>query len=115
MTFWQWVLDNQTKLLGGATILLSTLVSLAASGQLDGVVAPTAIKWLGILNVIVGAFTGRAGFSNTTKERVAESMATVAVAEAKTAEKVLEAVHTPPPLEPLAPPLSPVQPFKPGE
>lgn len=90
MTFWQWILDNQTKLLGGATVLLSTLVSLAAAGQLDGLIEPTAIKWLGIANVLVGALTGRAGFSNTTKERVAE-------AEAKTAKAMETAINTPPP------------------
>lgn len=99
MTFWKWVLDNQTKLLGGATILLSTMVSLAAAGQLDGLIEPTAIKWLGIINVLVGALTGRAGFSNTTKERVAQAAATVAVAEADTARLVDIALHTEPPKE----------------
>jgi hypothetical protein len=97
MTFWTWILDNQTKLLGGATVLLSTLVSLAAAGQLDGLIEPVAIKWLGIANVLVGALTGRAGFSNTTKERVAASEATVARAEARTAEAMETAIMTPAP------------------
>lgn len=104
MTFWQWVLDNQTKLLGGTTILLGTLVSLAAAGQLDGLIAPTAIKWLGIANVLIGALTGRAGFSNTTKERVADAAATVAVAkadvavaEARTATAMETAINATPP------------------
>ncbi len=104
MTFWTWVVNNQTKLLGGATVVLSTLVSLAAAGQLDGLIEPVAIQWLGIANVIVGALTGRAGFSNTTRERVAESMATVAVAKAETAAAMETAILTPSPIQtPITP------------
>lgn len=97
MTFFSFIADNQTKLLGGATIVLSTLVSLAAAGQLDGLIAPVAIQWLGIANVIVGALTGRAGFSNTTRERIAKANAEIAVAKAETAHAMEKALLAPSP------------------
>jgi len=96
MTFWQWVLDNRTKLLGSVTVVLSSLVSLAAAGQLEGLIAPVAIQWLGVANVIIGALTGAVGFSNTTKERVAASQATVAVAKAETAAAMETAINATP-------------------
>jgi hypothetical protein len=95
--FIAWVVANQTKLLGGATVLLSTLVSLAAAGQLDGLIEPVAIKWLGIANVLVGALTGRAGFSNTKEIKVAEAQATVAIAEARVAGAIQTAIEATPP------------------
>lgn len=76
MTFWDLLNNNWTKILGTATTLLSTLMALVANGSFDGLLSPTAIKWLSIIGILVGAATAGVGFNNSSKERVAVAMET---------------------------------------
>ena len=103
MTFWDWVGDNRTKLLGSITTLLSTLTGMIASGMFEGLMEPTAIRWVGIIatlvGVVVGGGTVAVGFSNTTQERIAQADATVAVAQAQTAVAMTDALNTVPPAQ----------------
>lgn len=76
MTFWQLVSENWTKILGTLSTMLTTLMTLIAAGAFDGLLDPSAIKWLGIFGMLVGSATVGVGFNNSTKVRVAEAMQT---------------------------------------
>lgn len=76
MTFWQFVSNNWTKILGTASTMLTTLMTLIASGAFDGLLDPSVIKWLGIAGMLIGSATVGVGFNNSAKARVAEAMET---------------------------------------
>jgi hypothetical protein len=76
MTFWQLVSNNWTKILGTVTTMLTTLMTLIASGAFEGLLEPSVIKWLGIAGMLIGSATVGVGFNNSTKARVAEAMET---------------------------------------
>lgn len=105
MTFWDWVGDNRTKLLGAITTLLSTLTGMIASGMFEGLMEPTSIRWIGImatlLGVVVGGGTVAVGFSNTTREHIADAAATAAVAKAEGAQQMVVALNAPSPAQPI--------------
>ena len=71
-----WFTDNLTKILGTLTTMLSTLVTLSASGALDGLMSATSIRWLGVIGMLVGSATVGRGFNNTGKEKIASAMQT---------------------------------------
>lgn len=76
MTFFQWLNDNWTKILGTLSTMLSTIIALAANGSFSGLLDEAAIKWLSIIGIVLGSAITGVGFSNTTKERVAAAMET---------------------------------------
>lgn len=76
MTFWQWLSENKVKLMGSITTMNATLIALVAGGAFNAVLSTPQIVWLGIFGALVGAALTGAGFSNTTKERVAAAMQT---------------------------------------
>lgn len=76
MTFWDWLNDNATKILGTVATVLSTLTALAASGALDGLISINAIKWISVIGILVSAAITGVGVRNTTAERVASAMET---------------------------------------
>ncbi len=63
--------NNLTKILGA---IQTTLMAMIAAGSFDGLLSVPAIRWMGIVGMLVGAATTAVGFNNTTKERVAEAM-----------------------------------------
>jgi hypothetical protein len=81
MTFWQLVSNNWTKILGTVTTMLTTLMTLIASGAFEGLLDPSIIRWLGIAGMLVGSATVGVGFSNSTAEKVAKSMETAIKSE----------------------------------
>ena len=103
----QFLADNKTKILGTLTTVVAALLSMIALGMFNAdanspaLLEPLTIRWmtiiLSLLNVALGGGTVAAGLSNTTKERVAASAATVAVAEATTATAMETALNTEPP------------------
>jgi Na+/melibiose symporter-like transporter len=98
MTFWS---ENKTKILGAAASVVGYISAGIAAGMFMGLLEPTTVQWLGIgcgaAIAVLGHFTSAVGFSNTTKERVAQSQATVEVAKAHQAEAMVEAINTPAP------------------
>lgn len=106
MTFAQMLFDNKVKILGSLATLVAGLLSLIALGMFDGsatepaLLESTTIRWmtiiLSLLNLLLGGSTVAAGVSNTTKERVAASAATIAVAKAETAQAMETAIHASP-------------------
>jgi hypothetical protein len=76
MTFWDLVSNNWTKILGTLSTMLTTLMTLIASGAFEGLMEPSLIKWLGIAGMLIGSATVGVGFNNSTKVRVAEAMQT---------------------------------------
>lgn len=76
MTFWQLVSNNWTKILGTLSTMLTTLMTLIASGAFEGLLDPSVIKWLGIAGMLIGSATVGVGFNNSAKARVAEAMET---------------------------------------
>lgn len=103
----QFFFDNKVKILGSATTLVAALLGMIALGMFDAtptspeLLSEVALRWwtiiLTILNTLLGGGTVAAGLSNTTKIKVAEAAATVAVAEAQTARIVETALLTPAP------------------
>lgn len=81
MTFFQWLNENWTKILGTLSTMLTTLMTLIASGAFEGLLEPSAIKWLGIAGMLIGSATVGVGFNNSTKERVASAMETAIKAQ----------------------------------
>lgn len=74
MTFWQWVTENKVKIMGSITTMNGTLIALVAGGAFNAVLSTSQIVWLGIFGAFVGAALTGAGFTNTTKERIAAAM-----------------------------------------
>lgn len=71
-----WVKDNITKILGSIMTLISTLMTMIASGTFDGLLEPSAIRWLGIFGMLISAAITGVGFNNSAKIRVAQAMET---------------------------------------
>lgn len=76
MTFWQLVSNNWTKILGTTSTMLTTLMTLIASGAFEGLLEPATIKWFGIAGMLVGSATVGVGFNNSARVKVAEAMET---------------------------------------
>lgn len=108
MTFVQMLADNKTKILGTLTTVVASLLSMIALGMFNADAAspalldPLTVRWmtiiLSLLNVALGGGTVAAGISNSTREKVAASAATVAVAKAETAQAMETAILTPSPI-----------------
>jgi hypothetical protein len=101
MSFWDFVLlvyngikEHRTKVLGFAATTSATLILARDTGLLEGLATPEHLKYLALLNLLLGAWTARVGYANTTAERIAQSNATIATAEATTASKMDDALHT---------------------
>lgn len=80
MTFWIWLNDNWTKILGTISTMLSTIMALIANGSFEGLLDPISIKWLSIIGIVVGAAITAVGFNNSAKVKVAEAMETAILA-----------------------------------
>jgi phage tail sheath gpL-like len=72
----EWLDDNLTKVLGWLQTTNATILTLVAMGQFDGLMSKDAVRWLGIIAIILGGSTVARGQSNTAKVRVAEAMKT---------------------------------------
>ena len=100
MTFWDWWENNRQKTLGAVVAFFSVVGGLIAAGAFDKLLSEMAIGWLGISCAVVTGVAGstitRTGFQNTTRERVAASASTVAVASATTAKAMETAIQATP-------------------
>jgi len=76
MTFWDLVSNNWTKILGTVSTMLTTLMTLIASGAFEGLLEPNLIKWLGIAGMLVGSATVGVGFNNSARIKIATAMET---------------------------------------
>lgn len=95
-----WLNEHKTKLLGIATALVATLLSMIALGMFNAdanspaLLDPLTQRWmtilLSLLNVALGGGTYAAGVSNSSKVRIAEAKAEVAGA-------IETALNMPPP------------------
>lgn len=74
MTFWQLIINNITKILGVASTVLSTLMTMIANGMFEGLLEPSAIRWIGIIGMLVGTAVTAVGFNNSSKEKLASAM-----------------------------------------
>jgi len=90
MSFGQSLWDNKVKVMGVLSAVLMQVMSMAASGQLDAVLSPLGITWIGIIGSVLGVAITAAGFSNTGALRIEEARAEVATA-------MKSALNTPPP------------------
>lgn len=72
----KWLEENLTKILGVISTVITTLMTMIASGTFDGLLDPKDIRWLGIIGMLVSAATVGRGFNNMAKVRVAEAMKT---------------------------------------
>ena len=88
------VKEHRTKWLGGIAGTWATLIFLKDQGMLEGLATAEQLKWLAVVNMVAGFWTAKVGWSNTTAERIAQSNATNATAEATTAAKIDAALHT---------------------
>jgi ABC-type uncharacterized transport system permease subunit len=100
MTFWQWLVENKTKILGTATTIIATILAMIALGMFDktaddvALIAVHQLRWmtvvLSILNVSLGGGTIAAGVANTHAVRIEEAKAEIATA-------MTTALNAPPP------------------
>lgn len=74
--FFCWMADNLTKILGIASTVVTTLMTMIASGTFDGLLDPKAIRWLGIAGMLIGSAVTARGFNNSAKVKVAQAMET---------------------------------------
>jgi len=95
MSFWS---ENRTKLLGSFIAIVSAITVMISSGTFDGLMTEVAIRWTSIVCQLVitgaGVWTAGVGLSNSTREKVAASAATVEVAKASTAKSMETALNT---------------------
>lgn len=100
MTFWEFIDNHKTKMLGTFVAASGFVSAATASGMFTGLLEPTTVQWLGIgSGLVTAAFGGgtyAAGRSNTTKERVAQAAATVEVAKAHQADAMKTAIESTP-------------------
>lgn len=112
MTFWAWLDENKTKIIGTLATIVAALLSMIALGMFDktaddptALMSPHALRWLtvwlSLANVLLGGSTVAAGVSNTKQMRVAQAQADLAQAQAVTATQVAAAINTPPPPTPV--------------
>ncbi len=80
MTFWDWLSENLTKVLGWSTTFFGTLSTMVQAGTFNEVLERPTIVWIGILSSMATAMLGGAtvgrGFNNSSKERIALAMVT---------------------------------------
>ncbi len=80
MTFWDWLSENLTKVLGWSTTFFGTLGTMIQAGAFNEVLSRPTVIWMGILSAMATAMLGGAttarGFNNTSKERIAQAMVT---------------------------------------
>jgi hypothetical protein len=95
MSFWS---ENRTKILGSFIAIVSAITVMISSGTFDGLMTEVAIRWVSIICQLIitgaGVWTAGVGLSNTTRERIAASMATAEVAKAETATAMETAIKT---------------------
>jgi len=97
MTFGQTIWDNKVKIIAVVLAVHTQLMVELAGWATEGLVSPVTVRIIGTLGTLVSVASFAAGWSNTTKERVAQAQATVAVAEAKTATAMETAINANPP------------------
>jgi hypothetical protein len=100
MTFWQWLTENKTKILGTLSTIVAALLSMIAMGMFAATATMPALidegpmRWmtigLSLLNVALGGGTIAAGVANTHAVRIEEAKAEVATA-------ITTALNTPAP------------------
>lgn len=77
----KFIVDNLTKILGTFSTVITTMMTMIASGVFEGLLDPKDIRWLGIFGMLVGAAITGVGFNNTSKERIARAMETAIKAQ----------------------------------
>lgn len=70
------VTDHIQKILGVLAAISGAVVSFAAAGGLNEIVAARELQILGLINVILGAATAGSGFANTAKLKAAQAIET---------------------------------------
>jgi hypothetical protein len=80
MTFWSLVWNNKVKIIGVILAVHSQLMVELAVYAMDGFVSALTLRLTGSIGTIFSVAVAAAGWSNTTKEKVAEARAEVASA-----------------------------------
>jgi len=80
MTFWQLLWDHKVKIIGVILAVHSQLMIELAVWATDGLVSPITVRIVGSIGTLFAVASSAAGFSNSTKEKVAEARAEVATA-----------------------------------
>jgi hypothetical protein len=97
MTFGQKVWDNKVKIIAVILAFHTQLMVELAGYAVDMLVDPLTVRLVGTAGTLFSVLSFAAGWSNTTKERVAQAAATVAVAQASTAASMETAINATPP------------------
>jgi hypothetical protein len=97
MGFWSGVWNHKVKIIGVILAVHSQLMIELALYAMDGFVSGLTLRLVGSIGTLFSVAVAAAGWMNTTRERVAQAAATVAVAEAATAASMESALNTPPP------------------
>lgn len=69
-----WLTENLTKILGSISTVITTMMTMIASGTFEGLMDPKSIKWLGIIGMLVSSAITARGFNNSGKEKIATAM-----------------------------------------
>lgn len=73
-----WITDNIQRISGSLTTLFGAIASLIATGQFEGLLEPSTIRWMGIVcsigMTVLGTVTTASAINNRTKEKVAAAM-----------------------------------------
>lgn len=80
MTFSQQVWNNKVKIIGVILAVHSQLMVELSVWATEGLVSPITVRVVGTIGTLFAVAVSAAGFSNTTKEKVAEARAEVATA-----------------------------------
>lgn len=70
----EWLDNNWTGVLGYLQTTNSTIMTLIAMGQFEGLLSKDGIRWLGIIGILLGGSTVVRGQSNAAKVKVATAM-----------------------------------------
>lgn len=97
MKFWQLVWDNKVKIIAVILAVHTQLMVELAGYAVDMLVDPLTVRLVGTAGTIFSVLSFAAGWSNSTKEKVAQAAATVAVAQASTAASMETAIQSTPP------------------
>lgn len=80
MTIWQMIWNNKVKIIGVILAVHSQLMVELAVYAMDGFVSALTLRLTGSIGTIFSVAVAAAGWSNTTKEKVAEAKMEVASA-----------------------------------
>lgn len=97
MKFGQLLWDNKVKIIAVILAVHTQLMVELSGWAVEGLVSPITVRIIGTVGTLISVASFAAGWSNTTKERVAQAAATVAVAQASTAAAMETAIQTPAP------------------